>query len=53
MFGDFHSLKGAAAAVGLSQVAEWLHDGESLLEAVIEGRAAGAHVADVEGDAIL
>lgn len=40
LFRHFHTLKGAAAAVGLESVAEQLHHGESLLEAVIEGEVA-------------
>lgn len=34
----FHTLKGAAAAVGLETVAGQLHHGESLLDAVVESR---------------
>jgi chemotaxis protein histidine kinase CheA/ActR/RegA family two-component response regulator len=41
LFRHFHTLKGAAAAVGLEQVTEQLHHGESLLEAALEGRIAG------------
>lgn len=37
LFRHFHTLKGAAAAVGLEQVAEQLHHGESLLEDVLDG----------------
>jgi chemosensory pili system protein ChpA (sensor histidine kinase/response regulator) len=40
LFRHFHTLKGAAAAVGLERVAEQLHHGESLLEAVIESEIA-------------
>lgn len=36
LFRHFHTLKGAAAAVGLSRIAEQLHAGETLLETVIE-----------------
>ncbi len=36
LFRHFHTLKGAAAAVGLETVAEQLHHGESLLEAVLD-----------------
>ncbi|MBI1815578.1 MAG: Hpt domain-containing protein [Deltaproteobacteria bacterium] len=36
LFRHFHTLKGAAAAVGLERVAEQLHHGESLLEAVLD-----------------
>ena len=36
LFRHFHTLKGAAAAVGLAPVAEQLHHGESLLEAVLD-----------------
>ena len=32
LFRHFHTLKGAAAAVGLSEVATHLHHGESLLQ---------------------
>jgi chemosensory pili system protein ChpA (sensor histidine kinase/response regulator) len=39
LFRHFHTLKGAAAAVGLTRIAEQLHAGESLLETVIEGPA--------------
>jgi len=37
LFRRFHTLKGAAAAVGLDSIAEQLHQGESLLEAVLNG----------------
>jgi chemotaxis protein histidine kinase CheA/ActR/RegA family two-component response regulator len=37
LFRHFHTLKGAAAAVGLEHAADQLHQGEDLLEAVIEG----------------
>jgi chemosensory pili system protein ChpA (sensor histidine kinase/response regulator) len=37
LFRHFHTLKGAAAAVGLDQVAEQMHEGESLLEGVLGG----------------
>jgi chemotaxis protein histidine kinase CheA len=40
LFGELHTLKGAAAAAGLSDAAAQLHDGESLLAAVREGQAA-------------
>jgi chemosensory pili system protein ChpA (sensor histidine kinase/response regulator) len=40
LFRHFHTLKGAAAAVGLEQVAEQLHHGESLLEHVLDGGVA-------------
>ncbi|HVN86030.1 MAG TPA: Hpt domain-containing protein [Candidatus Binatia bacterium] len=40
LFRHFHTLKGAAAAVGLERVAEQLHHGESLLEAVLDGEVA-------------
>ncbi len=36
LFRHFHTLKGAAAAVGLTRIAEQLHAGETLLETVIE-----------------
>jgi chemotaxis protein histidine kinase CheA len=36
LFRHFHTLKGSAAAVGLEQVAEQLHQGESLLEDVLD-----------------
>lgn len=38
IFRRFHTLKGAAGAVGLSQVARQLHHGETLLEAVSKGQ---------------
>lgn len=41
LFRQFHTLKGAAAAVGLKRIAAQLHAGESLLEAVLE-RGLGA-----------
>ncbi len=37
LFRHYHSLKGAAAAVGLERAAEQLHQGESLLQAVRDG----------------
>jgi len=37
LFRQFHTLKGAAGAVGLDRVAAQLHEGESLLESVLEG----------------
>lgn len=37
LFRRFHTLKGAAAAVGLDSIADQLHQGESLLEAVLQG----------------
>jgi len=40
LFRHFHTLKGAAAAVGLEQVAAQLHHGESLLEEVLDGGVA-------------
>ena len=40
LFRHFHTLKGAAAAVGLERVAQQLHHGESLLDAAVEGRVA-------------
>ncbi len=40
LFRHFHTLKGAAAAVGLGLVAEQLHHGESLLESILEGETA-------------
>jgi chemosensory pili system protein ChpA (sensor histidine kinase/response regulator) len=40
LFRHFHTLKGAAAAVGLEQVAEQLHHAESLLEEVLDGGVA-------------
>lgn len=36
LFRRFHTLKGAAGAVGLDHIAEHLHQGESLLEAVLQ-----------------
>ncbi len=39
LFRQFHTLKGAAAAVGLGRMAEQLHAGESLLEELLEGEA--------------
>ncbi|HZR81358.1 MAG TPA: Hpt domain-containing protein [Candidatus Binatia bacterium] len=39
LFRQFHTLKGAAAAVGLNRIAEQLHAGETLLESIIEGAA--------------
>jgi chemosensory pili system protein ChpA (sensor histidine kinase/response regulator) len=36
LFRHFHTLKGAAAAVGLEAVVEQLHHGESLLETVLD-----------------
>jgi len=36
LFRQFHTLKGAAAAVGLSRIAEQLHAGETLLEESID-----------------
>jgi len=39
LFRHFHTLKGAAAAVGLTRIAEQLHAGETLLETVIESPA--------------
>ena len=38
LFRHFHTLKGAAAAVGLEDVAQHLHHGESLLDAAVEDR---------------
>lgn len=40
LFRQFHTLKGAAGAVGLDVVAGQLHQGESLLESVVEGEVA-------------
>lgn len=40
LFRHFHTLKGAAAAVGLERVAQQLHHGESLLDNVVDGRVA-------------
>ena len=40
LFRHFHTLKGAAAAVGLEQVAEQLHHAESLLEDVLDAGVA-------------
>jgi chemosensory pili system protein ChpA (sensor histidine kinase/response regulator) len=40
LFRHFHTLKGAAAAVGLEQVAGQLHHAESLLEEVLDGEVA-------------
>lgn len=37
LFRRFHTLKGAAAAVGLDHIAVQVHQGESLLEAVLNG----------------
>ena len=37
LFRRFHTLKGAAAAVGLQTVAEQMHEGESLLDSVLNG----------------
>jgi chemosensory pili system protein ChpA (sensor histidine kinase/response regulator) len=37
LFRQFHTLKGAAGAVGLDRIASQLHEGESLLESVLEG----------------
>lgn len=37
LFRQFHTLKGAAAAVGLDEAAAQLHEGESLLEAIEQG----------------
>lgn len=39
LFRHFHTLKGAAAAVGLEPIAQQLHHGESLLDAALEGRS--------------
>jgi len=36
LFRRFHTLKGAAGAVGLDHIAEQVHQGESLLEAVLQ-----------------
>ncbi len=38
LFGELHTLKGAAAAAGLSDAAAQLHDGESLLAALRAGQ---------------
>jgi chemosensory pili system protein ChpA (sensor histidine kinase/response regulator) len=48
LFRHFHTLKGAAAAVGLERVAQQLHHGESLLDAALEGRSTigGPQLAD-------
>lgn len=40
LFRQFHTLKGAAAAVDLTQAAAQLHEGESLLEALGQGAVA-------------
>jgi chemosensory pili system protein ChpA (sensor histidine kinase/response regulator) len=40
LFRHFHTLKGAAAAVGLEQVAQQLHHGESFVEATLGRRIA-------------
>ncbi|MBI4516125.1 MAG: Hpt domain-containing protein [Deltaproteobacteria bacterium] len=40
LFRHFHTLKGAAAAVGLESVSGQLHHGESLLDAVLDGELA-------------
>ncbi len=42
LFRQFHTLKGAAASVGLERLAAQLHGGESLLEDVIERRVSAA-----------
>ncbi|HVO24720.1 MAG TPA: response regulator [Candidatus Margulisiibacteriota bacterium] len=39
VFRHFHTLKGAAAAVGLERIAQQLHLGESLLDGALEGRS--------------
>jgi chemosensory pili system protein ChpA (sensor histidine kinase/response regulator) len=36
LFRQFHTLKGAAAAVNLKQIAEQMHSGETLLEDILE-----------------
>lgn len=48
LFREFHTLKGAAGAVGLEKVVEQLHAGETLLEALIGGDAqvSGSRVVD-------
>lgn len=40
IFRHFHTLKGAAAAVGLERVTQQLHHGESLLDNVVAGHVA-------------
>ncbi len=42
LFRQFHTLKGAAAAVGLDRIAEQLHAGETLLEDAVEHGLPGA-----------
>lgn len=42
LFRQFHTLKGAAAAVGLDRIAEQLHAGETLLENAVEHGLPGA-----------
>ncbi|MBI3785957.1 MAG: Hpt domain-containing protein, partial [Deltaproteobacteria bacterium] len=37
LFRRFHTLKGAAAAVGFDNIAQQLHHGESLLDSILEG----------------
>ncbi len=39
LFRQFHTLKGAAAAVGLTRISDQLHAGETLLESIVEGAA--------------
>jgi chemotaxis protein histidine kinase CheA/ActR/RegA family two-component response regulator len=39
LFRQFHTLKGAAASVGLTRISEQLHAGETLLENIIDGAA--------------
>lgn len=38
LFRQFHTLKGAAGAVGLEQIATYVHEAESLLEEILEGQ---------------
>ncbi|MDG2303654.1 MAG: response regulator [Candidatus Binatia bacterium] len=41
LFRQFHTLKGAAAAVGLDRIAEQLHSGETLLENAVDAGIPG------------
>lgn len=41
LFRQFHTLKGAAAAVGLDRIAEQLHSGETLLENAVDNGLPG------------
>jgi chemotaxis protein histidine kinase CheA len=48
LFRQFHTLKGAAAAVGLDRIAQQLHAGEAVLERALEETPGGATEALVQ-----